>query len=65
MTTRSDVRRIPLSDAVPPRPGVLYITMAVGQWDATLAAAYDAGWTLLEMNDDERPVRAYRKELPS
>ena len=34
--------------------------MAEGQWDAMLAAGYQAGVVLLELDDDERPVRAYR-----
>jgi hypothetical protein len=41
------------------------VTMSRGQWDALLAAAYDAGWTLLEVDDCERPVRAFRKWNPS
>jgi len=27
-----------------------------------LQAAYDAGWTLIEVDQHGRPVRAYRKE---
>jgi hypothetical protein len=27
-----------------------------------LSAAYEAGWTLLEVDVDERPVRAYRAQ---
>ena len=36
------------------------VTMSEGQWDALLSAAYDADWTLLELDAEERPVRAYR-----
>ncbi len=43
-------------------PGAANITMNIGQWDATLQAAYDAGWTLIEVDQHGRPVRAYRKE---
>jgi hypothetical protein len=39
------------------------VTMSTGQWDALLAAAYEAGWTLLELDADEVPVRAYRKAM--
>jgi hypothetical protein len=42
------------------RKGVL-ITMSQGQWDGLLAAAYDTGATLLELDDDEMPIKAYRK----
>lgn len=39
------------------------ITMNHGQWDGFLQAAYDAGHNLIEMDDNEIPVRAYRKKL--
>jgi hypothetical protein len=42
-------------------PGARIITMAEGQWDAMLAAAYEQGWILLELDANEVPVRAYRK----
>ncbi len=34
--------------------------MGVEQWDAVLAAAYRAGFILLELDENENPVRAYR-----
>lgn len=37
------------------------MTMGVGQWDSLLAAAYEQGWILLELDNNEVPVRAYRK----
>ena len=37
------------------------MTMSEGQWDGLLAAAYEHGWILLELDADERPMRAYRK----
>ena len=57
-----DLRSIPLADAldfVTRRECV--ITMSVGQWDGALAAAYETGWILLELDDNEVPVRAYQK----
>jgi hypothetical protein len=53
-----DLRPIPLSEVF--GKGIV-ITMSVGQWDELLAAAYRQGWTLLEVDDHERPVRAYRR----
>jgi len=41
--------------------GGLFVTMSPGQWDALLQAAYDKGATLLEIGDNELPVKAYRK----
>jgi hypothetical protein len=35
--------------------------MSRGQWDSALAAAYDVGFVLLELDDDEFPVAAYCK----
>jgi hypothetical protein len=40
----------------------LIVTMSVGQWDGLLAAAYDSGWVLLELDDIETPIRAYRRK---
>jgi hypothetical protein len=37
------------------------ITMSAGQWNGFLQAAYDAGHNLIELDEDEVPVRAYRK----
>jgi hypothetical protein len=35
--------------------------MSIGQWDALLSAFYAQGAILLELDDEERPVAAYRK----
>ena len=40
----------------------LIVTMSVGQWDGLLATAYDRGATLLELDDDEMPIKAYRRK---
>ncbi len=39
------------------------VTMSQGQWDGFLQAAYDAGHNLIEMDENEIPVLAYRKKL--
>lgn len=57
---RPRLHPIPL-DAVQLGPGVIIITMSIGQWDALLAEAYRRGHTLLELDADEKPVAAYRK----
>lgn len=44
---------------------ICFVTMSVGQWDALLQAAYDSGFTLLELDRREKPIRAYRKEMDS
>lgn len=41
------------------RPGSAIITIDVGAWSEMLAACYDNGWILVEMDEDERPVRAF------
>jgi hypothetical protein len=61
MKAYRDLRPFPLSQVVIGDPGVVVITMAEGQWDGVLAAAYERGWILLEVDDDEQPVRAYRR----
>ncbi len=58
---KRDLRLIPLADVMPLRPGTLSITMSENQWDEMLAYAYQEGWILLELDGNERPVRAYQK----
>ena len=43
----------------------LTVTMAPGQWDSLLEAAYDMGAILLEIDEHDKPVKAYRKNLDS
>lgn len=38
------------------------MTMAPEQWDTLLLEAYENGWTILEVDTDEKPIRAFRKE---
>lgn len=40
----------------------IIITMSTGQWDALLESAYDSGYILLELNEDQVPVKAYQKQ---
>jgi len=61
MSPRPQLRQIPLSEALPLRPGRLTITLSEGQWDALLAACYEGGDILLELDENERPVAAYQK----
>lgn len=41
------------------------VTMSPGQWDTFLQCAYDAGHNLIEVDDNEMPVKAYRKRPDS
>jgi len=63
MKIHRDLKSIPLADALAAR--ARFMTMAEGQWDALLAAAYERGWILLELDDNEVPVRAFCKGIPS
>jgi hypothetical protein len=45
-------------------PRTRMMTMSDGQWDPLLSAAYEQGWILLELDEKEQPVRAYRKAGP-
>jgi hypothetical protein len=62
------LHEIPLADAMPTALGQAdkrcVITMATGQWDGLLAAAYDSGWILLELDANDVPVRAYQNPAP-
>ena len=57
--TRPTLHPIPLAE-VTFAPGTITMTMSAGQWDTLLAAAYEQGATLLELDADEKPVAAYR-----
>ena len=59
---RPDLREVPLSSAL--QHGAV-ITVSEGQWDAPHQAFYDGGCTVLELDENERPIRAFRKEVPS
>jgi hypothetical protein len=63
--SRPPLREIPLGEAVPLRDGEVTVTMSVGQWDRLLAGAYDAGFLLLELDAEQRPVRAFRRAAES
>lgn len=57
---RPKLAELPLASVWPPRPPLAYITLSPRQWDGLLQAAYDAGYVLIEVDEEERPVRAYR-----
>ena len=62
MKVARDLRPIPLDEVLPlGQRRQLVMTMGEDQWDGLLAAAYEAGFVLLELDAAERPVRAYRK----
>jgi hypothetical protein len=58
---RPNLKEIELENVGLFKPGLITITMSQGQWDGLLSAAYDSGHTLLELDDNEIPVAAYRK----
>ena len=55
------LREIPLVSVLPLRRGFATITLSADQWDDLLQVAYDADWILLELDDAELPVKAYRR----
>jgi hypothetical protein len=59
--TRPLLDPISLNEVRPFDPLSVTVTMSIGQWDRFLAMAYEGGYTLLELDDNERPVAAYRK----
>lgn len=61
--TRPVLHEIPLSEAVPMKPGQCYMTLSPGQWDGLLQSAYQDNWILLELDDSERPIRAYQRDV--
>ena len=60
---RPKLAEVPLASVGPPRPGLVYVTLSPGQWDSDLHAAYEMGFALIEVDEQERPRRAYRTPL--
>ena len=56
---RPELNAVPLSSTM--KPATINITMSPGQWDGLLQAAYDRGAFLIEVDEKEVPVKAYRK----
>jgi hypothetical protein len=62
---RRRLREIPLAEDLRlAQPGRCTMTMSVGQWDTWLEVAYDQGFVLLELDDNEVPVAAYQRQAP-
>lgn len=62
---RPKLNEVPVPNPIFER-GKVYITVSPGQWDNLIKAFYEAGKTLLEVeevNGKEKIVRAYRKEI--
>jgi hypothetical protein len=58
---RPKLNEIPLSSAVPIRQGTISMTIDVGAWDKWIENAYNMGSVLIEMDQHERPIRAFQK----
>lgn len=53
------LNEVPLSEINFLKPGVI-ITMSTGQWDAFLETGYEHGFTLVELDENENPIKVYR-----
>lgn len=56
---RPVLNRIPLADVPTTGPHVI-LTMSVGQWSMLHQVGYERGATLLELDENEVPVAAYK-----
>lgn len=60
---RSGLRVVPVTEALQHRRGRITVAISVGQPVSVLhQVGYDQGAYLLELDADERPVRAYHRE---
>lgn len=57
---RPPLRAVPLAEGWL-KPGEVTVTMSQGQWDMVLQESYKAGFLLVELDAQERPVGAYQK----
>ena len=62
---RPSLEEIPLDLARATRdsPSVVNILIGVGEWNEWIQTAYDAGHTLIEFDENEIAVRAFRKTV--
>ena len=58
---RPALQRVPLPSVLTAIRGTVYVTMSIGQWDAFLRVSYEMGAVLLELDDEERPITAFRQ----
>lgn len=62
---RPELREVPLDLEVLLRAKQIVLTISVGQPMTTIhRVGYDMGCYLLELDDDEHPVRCYHTENP-
>lgn len=54
---RPPLQRVPLPTVL---PNCLIVTMSPGQWDKFLWSAYKGHALLLEMDENEMPVKAFQ-----
>ena len=57
---RPKLNKVPFPDYKKPE---LIITCNIGQWDILLDDGYKQGATILELDDNENPIAAYKKEI--
>ena len=60
---RPTLNKIPLTEVFPLRPGCAFITIDIGAWDTLIEVAYNNGFFLIEMDENENPVRAFHKVM--
>ncbi len=63
---RPELNEIPLHSAIAKLldgGGGLAITMSPGQWDALLDEGYNRNALLLEIDQNEQPVKAYQRRI--
>jgi len=60
---KPELNEVSLSKAF--QPATVTVTMSQGQWDTLLQVSYDQGFVLVELDRNEIPVRAYRKQMDS
>jgi len=61
MMQRPELNEIDLKIADMFKPGQIAITMSEGQWDYLLQEIYDNYGLLVELNDNEVPIHAFKK----
>lgn len=49
-------------DKIVSSPG-LHVTMSEGQWDTMLETSYEMGAVLIELDEDEEPIKFYKLDL--
>ena len=58
---RPNLNEIPLDSSWPLPSASMSMTIDMGAWDGIIEGAYNAGFVLIELDQHNRPIRAFQR----